>query len=72
MSVENWDAPPGVPTVACSLVLTTGDKQVRLDCSCTPGAEYAAVNVLMNEMHDRIKQARNRELAGLDTSEVEQ
>jgi hypothetical protein len=55
--------------VPCSLTLQTGERQVRLDCTCHVGSEYAATNALMNEMHDRIKQARNRELAGLDTTE---
>ncbi len=65
----NAIGPDNFHDVPCSLILQIGDKQIRLDCTCAAGAEYPATNALMGEMHDRIKQARNRELAGLTTSE---
>ena len=69
---ERGNIPDGedvIETYSCSLTLRVGDRLTRLDCVCLPGSEYAATNALMGEMHARIKQARNRELAGLDTSE---
>lgn len=43
-------------------MLIVGGKQVKLDCVCQPGSEYAATNALMEAMRDKLKKARHEEL----------
>ena len=41
-------------------------KNIVLEVSCPPQALYPATNALMEEMRTRIKDAHNRELAGVE------
>ena len=54
-----------MPTIDCELRLTVGEMLIKLDCTCQPGAEYAATNALTEELRKRIINAHNRQLAGL-------
>ena len=46
-------------------------KRVELSTSGPAGTEYAATNALMEEMRKRIKDAHNRELAGVGGAECQ-
>lgn len=48
--------------IPCELALFIGDKLVKLECTCEPGAEYVASNALMEAMRDKLKKARHAEL----------
>jgi hypothetical protein len=48
--------------IPCELVLAIGDKLLKLECVCEPGAEYSATNALMEAMRDKIKKAYHAEL----------
>jgi len=50
----------------CALVLIVGTKQIKLDLTCVPGAEYAAANALMEAMRDKLKKARHEELTNVE------